>query len=236
METKICCDCKKELNIDEFPLIKNRYKYRVSLRCKLCFNIERNERNKKSYEKNKESRKERQREYYKNNKEKAIEYRKNMDKNKIKEQQKNKYEKNKEKYLTKAKIYYIKNKEYILNKKAEYQKHKISTDPLFKLRKNISSLIKQKLIKNNYTKKSKTYEILGCTYDEFKQHIESLWQPWMNWGNYGLYNGDLNYGWDIDHIIPTSCGKSEEEIIKLNHYTNLQPLCSKVNRYIKKDN
>ena len=57
----------------------------------------------------------------------------------------------------------------------------------------------------------------------------------MTWENYGLYNGELNYGWDIDHIIPQSYGNTEEEIIKLNHYTNLQPLCSKVNRDIKRN-
>jgi hypothetical protein len=54
--------------------------------------------------------------------------------------------------------------------------------------------------------------------------------------NRGLYNGELNYGWDIDHIIPLSSVNEENDIIKLNHYTNLQPLCSKVNRDIKKDN
>ena len=35
--------------------------------------------------------------------------------------------------------------------------------------------------------------------------------------------------------VPLSLAKSEEELIKLNHYTNLQPLCSKINRDIKKD-
>ena len=54
--------------------------------------------------------------------------------------------------------------------------------------------------------------------------------------NYGLYNGELNYGWDIDHIIPISSGNTEEDILNLNHYKNLQPLCSYVNRYIKRDN
>ena len=34
----------------------------------------------------------------------------------------------------------------------------------------------------------------------------------MNWENYGLYNGELNYGWDIDHIIPISSAKTEEEV------------------------
>jgi hypothetical protein len=57
----------------------------------------------------------------------------------------------------------------------------------------------------------------------------------MNWENRGLYNGELNYGWDIDHKIPLSTAETEEEIYKLNHYSNLQPLCSKVNRDIKKD-
>ena len=57
----------------------------------------------------------------------------------------------------------------------------------------------------------------------------------MSWDNYGKYNGLLNYGWDIDHIIPVSSSKTEEDIIRLNHYTNLQPLCSKINRDIKKD-
>lgn len=57
----------------------------------------------------------------------------------------------------------------------------------------------------------------------------------MTWENKGLYNGELNHGWDIDHIIPTSSAKTEEEVVKLNHYTNLQPLCSKINRDIKKN-
>ena len=57
----------------------------------------------------------------------------------------------------------------------------------------------------------------------------------MAWENKGLYNGELNYGWDVDHIKPLSTASSEEELIILNHYTNLQPLCSKINRDIKRD-
>ena len=55
----------------------------------------------------------------------------------------------------------------------------------------------------------------------------------MSWNNYGLYNGELNYGWDIDHIMPLSSAKTQEDIIKLNHYSNLQPLCSYHNRWVK---
>ena len=46
----------------------------------------------------------------------------------------------------------------------------------------------------------------------------------MNWNNRGKYNGTPNYGWDIDHIIPVSKGITENDIIKLNHHTNLRPL------------
>ena len=99
------------------------------------------------------------------------------------------------------------------------------------LKRNIRAVLK----KNGYSKKSKTIEILGCPFDEFRIHIESLWEAWMSWDNYGLYNGELNYGWDLDHIIPTSSAITEEEVIKLNHYSNIQPLCSKINRDIKRD-
>lgn len=58
----------------------------------------------------------------------------------------------------------------------------------------------------------------------------------MNWDNYGLYNGEPKYGWDIDYKIPTSSAITEEDVIKLNHYSNLQPLCSYVNRVVKRDN
>ena len=57
----------------------------------------------------------------------------------------------------------------------------------------------------------------------------------MTWENRGLYNGTEGYGWDIDHIIPVSKATTEDDVIKLNHHTNLQPLCSYINRVVKKD-
>jgi hypothetical protein len=72
-------------------------------------------------------------------------------------------------------------------------------------------------------------------YEYFIIHIERQFESWMTWDNYGKYNGEFRYGWDIDHIIPISSVKNKEEIININHYTNLQPLCSKINREIKKD-
>ena len=48
----------------------------------------------------------------------------------------------------------------------------------------------------------------------------------MNWENAGK--------WHLDHIYPVSLAKDEEELLKLNHYTNFQPLWAVDN--IKKGN
>jgi hypothetical protein len=190
------------------------------------------------------------------NKEKDKEYRiKNKDKRK-------EYDKLRGYNLEYKKEYYLENREYILlqrkssyenNKesKLEYQKNynKINkdkrntylserrlNDPLFRLITNVRNLIYNSFYYNGYSKNSKTEELLGCSFEELKKYLESKFEPWMNWDNRGLYSGEFNYGWDIDHVIPLSSVNKEDEIIKLNHYTNLQPLCSKINRDIKKDN
>jgi hypothetical protein len=45
----------------------------------------------------------------------------------------------------------------------------------------------------------------------------------MCWENHG------QFGWHIDHKIPLNSAKTEDEIYKLCHYTNLQPLWWKDN-------
>ena len=100
---------------------------------------------------------------------------------------------------------------------------------------NITKSIRRSFKKKGIVKSKTVCEILGCSYQDFKIYIECKFQPWMNWDNYGLYNGELNYGWDLDHIVPKSIAKTEEDILKLNHYTNFRPLCSKTNRDIKKN-
>jgi hypothetical protein len=152
-------------------------------------------------------------------------------------------EKQREKQTTEIKInkadymkkYRLKNKINILKKQYEYINRRKENDKLFSITINIRKLISNSFNRNGFTKKSRTHDILGCTFDEFKEHLESQFESWMNWDNYGLYNGKTNHGWDIDHKIPSSSAKTEEDVIKLNHYTNLRPLCSYINRVIKKN-
>lgn len=117
----------------------------------------------------------------------------------------------------------------------KWKKKKRKEDPLFALNELISSIVKFALNKNKLKKTKRSKEILGCDIDFFKKYLESKFEPWMNWENRGLYNGKENYGWDIDHIIPISQAKTIEEVYKLSHYTNLQPLCSRINRDVKRD-
>ena len=190
------------------------------------------------------------------NKEKEFEYRlknkdkrKEYDKNRIYDKEKSVqyYLLNKESIISKSKEYYENNKESKLEYQKNYNKinkdkrntylsERRQNDPLFRLITNVRNLIYNSFYYNGYSKNSKTEELLGCSFEELKEYLESKFEPWMNWDNRGLYSGEFNYGWDIDHVIPLSSVNKEDEIIKLNHYTNLQPLCSKINRDIKKDN
>jgi len=135
----------------------------------------------------------------------------------------------------KLKVYRSQYKKDNKGRRSRIEKTRRVNDPVYKLTISIRSRVSQIFRKSTYIKKSKTFEIIGCSYEELKNHIESKFTNWMTWENHGLHNGEFEYGWDIDHIIPLSSAISEEDIYKLNHYTNLQPLCSKINRDIKRD-
>lgn len=121
-------------------------------------------------------------------------------------------DKNKKEITKRRKINYYKNKE----KNSEKEKIKKKFDPVYKLKIDIRSIIGKAIRKEGYTKKSRTFEILGCSYEDFKIHIESLFLPGMSWENRSL--------WHLDHRVPVSWAKNEKELIKLNHYTNFKPM------------
>lgn len=177
-------------------------------------------------------------EYNKNNP--NLEYHKEYrEKNKelISSKRKVYYQKNKEKVKEKVREYNSENREYVNQRKREnreknkdeynrrwreYVKNRKDNDPLYKLSCNIRNLISQSF-KGQFTVKSKkTIEILGCDFETFKEHIEAQFTDDMNWDNYASY-------WQLDHKTPISWSESEEDVYKLNHYTNFQPLFWKDN-------
>lgn len=158
--------------------------------------------------------------HYYNNQEKNIQYSRNYY---------DKYPQDKEKLKNYAKTH--------KEQRKIYYKNRSNKDELYKISSNTRSMIKRAIKQKAVKKILKSEIILGCSFEEFKVYIESLWEPWMNWSNYGNQNGiakEINYSWEIDHIIPIFSAKTAEEIYKLNHYTNLRPLCTYTNRYIKR--
>ena len=233
---KKCVKCNEEKELTEFNKANNT-KDKLTGVCRVC-----NLKHRKEYKKaNSEKLKEQDKLYRLNNSEKLKEqdklYRLN-NKEKIKEYFIINKEKRKEYHKTyalnnkeKAKQYRLNNKEKINLYYKKYRKEKKITKPLFKLRCDISSNIQQAIKRQGYTKKTKTYEILGCSFEEFKMHLERQFTEGMNWENQGQ--------WHLDHIYPVSLAKDEDELIKLNHYTNFQPLwafdnLSKGNKIIEK--
>jgi len=93
----------------------------------------------------------------------------------------------------------------------KYKNDAYQNDPDFKRR----TLTRQRL--RGLIAKGFEFEMeIGCSFDVFKTHIESLWLPGMSWNNYGKTAGC----WSIDHKEPLN----GNELKNPNHYTNLQPL------------
>ena len=204
MKTKICLKCKLSKDICDFNKDKNRIDGLQPM-CKVC------------------------------NKEYKLDY----------------YFKNKNKILDKSKIYYEHNKEHIMlrvkywgenneDKVKEYKKNYIENnrdtinkrmserkknEPILKLK----MLYRSKINKILGSKKEKTFELIGCSPSQLKEHLEKQFWVGMTWENHGLF------GWHIDHIIPISSAKNNEELKKLCHYTNLQPLWA-LDNIRKRDN
>lgn len=140
----------------------------------------------------------------------------NKDKEYFVNKQREYRKKNKESLDLNRKNYREKNKEALLKKQREYEKERYHSDSKYRLTKNIRSRTLSAFKALGVKKETKTMSMLGCTIDELKDHIESLFTDGMNWENQGQ--------WHIDHIIPISSAKNNEDLMKLSHYTNLQPM------------
>jgi hypothetical protein len=215
METKVCGKCKINKDICFFGKNKqSKSGYRST--CNDCRKIESRE----YKEKNTEKRQETIKKYYQNNKEKINEKTKirvllDIEKNKLIKLKS--YHKNKEKHKEKLKLYRVINRE----KRTEYQRKKINNDELYKISSLIRARIRNFLKIKNWSKTNKTFDLIGCSPQFLKEHLQSQFKDGMSWDNYG--------SWHIDHIIPLSSAKTTEEFNKLCHYSNLQPLWASEN-------
>lgn len=213
---KYCSKCQLEKEVSFFSK-RIKYSDGLSKWCKECSA----KADKALYESKKEERKKQALEYYYDNINDKRQY----------------YQENKDKISTYNKEYKQRekeaiseyNKNYRSNHKKEANLRKANrklVDPMFKLTENLRSRTSKLITKNNFNKSQRFVSYLGCTIPEFKKHIEAKFKENMSWFNYGE--------WHVDHIIPLDTAHTEEDIFRLNHYTNLQPLWAFDN--IKKSN
>jgi hypothetical protein len=128
-------------------------------------------------------------------------------------------EKRKQRYLQNPKKELSRNRKYYENKKSqiiETIRNKKKSDEMLRVSSNLRSRISQFVKSNKLHKDNKTLVMLGIDLPNFKKYLEEQFKPGMCWGNYGK--------WHIDHIIPLFYAKTTEDLNKLCHYTNLQPL------------
>jgi hypothetical protein len=200
MERKVCTKCNVEKPLDEFYYRKdtNRFESRCCECCKTYRKLR--------YENNSNYHKE----YQKNNRDKINNYAKSWRKNNP----------------GKSVEYTLKWRDSNREKYNQYQKLSRTNGSLIQLSSNIRNRINKFLKIKNITKRNRTFEIVGCTPELLKEHLEKHFKMGMSWEN--------RNEWHIDHIIPLSSAKTEKEFYKLCHYTNLQPLWAEEN--IKKSN
>jgi|LakMenEpi03Aug12_release.lakeMendotaPanAssembly.Ray.scaffolds.fasta_scaffold405284_2 hypothetical protein len=106
------------------------------------------------------------------------------------------------------------------DKSNERNLQRYKNDPIVRLK----HLLRSRLAKYVKRKSVPMNNIIGCDWNELKNYIENKFVDGMTWENWG------QYGWHVDHIIPLDSATTENDLYKLSHYTNLQPLWAKDNR------
>jgi hypothetical protein len=121
-----------------------------------------------------------------------------------------------------------------------YLKERRKIDPVFKLRVDVSTLIRRSLKSNNSSKVSSILDYLPYSIQELREHLEKQFKPWMTWENHGVYDIDVwddndltTWTWQLDHIIPQSdlpyTSMSDDNFQKCWALENLRPYPAKLN-------
>jgi len=115
---------------------------------------------------------------------------------------------NYDKVLETRKRFKEKNPSYYNNYNKQRKKQDVLFRLIFDMRNSVNRYLKYR--------SKRTFDIVGCTPESLREHLETQFINGMSWDN--------RSEWHIDHIIPLSSAKTEEELYKLCHYSNLQPL------------
>lgn len=115
------------------------------------------------------------------------------------------------------------NREKLLKIDSDYRKKRRKVDPLFRLLLNLKSRTRTYL--HGKTKSDSMRNLIGCSSEQLRKHIESQFKTGMTWENYGPV-------WHLDHIKPFAAFDNIADPAQQRevcHYTNLQPLFAEEN-------
>lgn len=101
---------------------------------------------------------------------------------------------------------------------AAYWRERRRKDPVARIKNNMRNRLNKAFRRGRMP----TVHLLGCTYQELCAQLEKQFSPGMSWENYGL--------WHVDHRVPLASATSEEEVLRLCHFSNLQPLWASLNQ------
>lgn len=118
--------------------------------------------------------------------------------------------------------YVSKNRQATTNRQAAWARERRQRDEVFALKCRIRSMLTDCFRNGGYTKDARATEILGCDWEFLTVHIERQFVKGMAWGKMG---SEIH----IDHIVPLASARTEEDVIRLNHFTNLRPIWAKDN-------
>ena len=106
-------------------------------------------------------------------------------------------------------------------KRNKQDRKRRANDPVFRMIGSLRSGLSRAM--NGTSKHAPTLELLGCTPEHFRFHLEQQFTDGMTWSNYGE--------WHMDHIIPCASfdQKDPEQQRICWHYTNYQPLWAEDN-------
>jgi hypothetical protein len=219
--TKVCKCCGLEKDILKFRKGRNE--------CRFCENEKCKERQRNNPEKVKAYTKQ----YYEKNKQilnKKTKMWKENNKDKIKNSWDIWYSNNKQKVKESKLIWTNNNKDYM----NEYCKARYYNDIIYRTKCKARSMLGNSK-KCGYNKTSRTFEVIGINCEEFIIHmIKTGYKNYPEWFTEDFYNNNQHL-FHFDHIIPLSSGNNQDEIEKLNHYTNIQIL-TVTDNLIKSDN
>lgn len=134
--------------------------------------------------------------------------------------------------MSKAMLWYYRDHAKSKAKMAKYASaryHASRGDEVAIVRRKLRNHIHRVCRLSGSKKQRKTIEYLGCTIPEARAHLQKQFKRGMKWENHGEV-------WEIDHIVPMSHFDlmNESQRMRVNHFTNLQPLFKAENR-MKRD-